>query len=102
MSVVEEITNLTDILIDAAATTNLGGLTVIDMRLLSEELINQGVSVKDKIIKDTCDQLKNTLIDRAAKYSNGNKYLSEYNMGYLEALSDIETYIDVLSQKRGV
>ena len=95
MSDIEEITTFTDALIDVSSEIGIG-LTVVDMRKLSEALIKRGIGSKYKAAEDVCSHLKEKLIDRETKYSMGNKYLSEYNTGYLEALADMQTYVDVL------
>jgi hypothetical protein len=71
-------------------------LSAIDARKLAKSLLANGVRVQEDLYEAVIKNILENILIRKGKYEVPHRFMTERNLGYIEACEDTQTFLELL------
>ena len=91
----DELTRLTEKILQSVGEEDYA-LSAIDAKRLSKSLLANGVRVQEDLYESVIKNILENILIRKDKYKVPHCFITERDLGYIEACEDIQTFLEFL------
>lgn len=95
----DELTRLADKILQAVGEEDYV-ISAIDARKLAKSLLSKNVRIESDVYESVINSIIENILIRRAKYEVPYSFMTERNIGYIEACDDIKTFLEFLLGKK--
>lgn len=95
----DELTRLTDKILQSIGEEDYA-ILAIDARKLAKSLLSKNVRIENDVYESVINNVIENILIRRAKYEVPHSFMTERNVGYIEACDDIKTFLEFLLGKK--
>jgi hypothetical protein len=91
----DELTRLADKILQSVGEEDYA-LSAIDARKLAKSLLTNGVRIQEDLYEALIKNILENILTTKGKYEVPHCFMTERNLGYIEACEDIQTFLEFL------
>lgn len=91
----DELTRLAEKILQSIGEEDYA-LSAIDARKLAKSLLANGVRVQEDLYESLLKNILENILIRKGKYETPHYFMTERNLGYIEACEDIQIFLEFL------
>ena len=91
----DELTRLAEKILQSVGEEDYA-LSAIDARRLAKSLLANGVRVQEDLYEAIIKNILENILTRKGRYEVPRCFMTERNLGYIEACEDIQTFLEFL------
>lgn len=91
----DELTRLAEKILQSISEEDCA-LSAIDARKLAKSLLANGVRMQEDVYEALIKNILENVLIRKGKYEVPHCFMTERNLGYIEACEDIQTFLEFL------
>lgn len=95
----DELTRLADKILQSIGEEDCA-ISAIDARKLAKSLLSKNVRIESDVYEGIINNVIENILIRKAKYEVPHSFMTERNIGYIEACDDIKTFLEFLLGKK--
>lgn len=91
----DELTRLADKILQSIGEEDYA-ISAIDARKLAKSLLSKNVRIEGDVYESVINSIIENILKRKANYELPHCFMTERNIGYIEACEDIQTFLEFL------
>lgn len=95
----DELTRLADKILQSIGEEDYA-ISAIDARKLAKSLLSKNVRIESDVYESVISSVIENILIRKAKYEVPHSFMTERNIGYIEACDDIKIFLEFLLGKK--